>query len=376
MNDPLQTPHGGQEEADRLFLALVRIAMGNRRELPASPSAAQWQYLFLQARRQTVVGVLYAALERLPNEQRPPRQLLLRWFAEAELTRRLNARTNRRAAEAHRFFLKQGFRNVIVKGQAVARLYPDPALRTPGDIDIWLEGGRGKILRWAAERGPIEGLTYCHIHFPLFADTEVEAHFTPSYLHDPYANRRLQQWFRETASEQFDHEAELPGGAGSIAVPTPPFDRVFILLHIYKHLFGEGVGMRQLMDYYHVLRQGCTAAKHEDTRRLLKRFGMTRFAGAVAWMMNEVFGLDERFLVVPPDEKEGRFLLAEVMAGGNFGKYDSRADRSRHDELIPRVLMSLRRNRRFAGSYPREIFWNPLFRTAAYLRVRWWRRQL
>jgi len=351
-----------------LFLGLIGVALGNLSELPAVPTSAQWQELFAQARRQTLVGVLYAGIERLPSGHRPPRPLLWRWFAETERIRRLNRLMNARAAEAHRFFLREGFRNVVLKGQAVARLYPDPLLRTPGDIDLWIEGGRRRVVRWARRRGRVEGLTYCHLHFPLFRDVELEAHFTPSYMHAPFSNARLQRWFREMADAQFAHEVELPGGAGRISAPTAAFDRVFILQHVYRHLFGEGVGLRQLLDYYYVLRQGFAAGEREAAARTLGRLGMTRFSRAVSWVLAEVFGLDGRFLISPPDERAGRFLLREVLTGGNFGKFDPRIDRSRHDRLIPRVWMSLRRNMRFVRAYPREILWNPVFRTISYLR--------
>lgn len=350
-----------------LFLRLVRVSLGTQSELPVVPTSSQWQALFAQARRQTLVGVLYAGIERLPEGQRPPRPLLRQWFAETERLRRLNRLMNERAAEAHRLFLREGFRNVVLKGQSVARLYPDPLLRTPGDIDLWLEGGRRRVVRWARRRGRVEGLTYCHLHLPLFRDVELEVHFRPSYLHAPLANARLQRWFREMAASQFAHEVELPGGAGLIAAPTAAFDRVFILQHIYRHLFGEGVGLRQLIDYYHVLRQGFDAVEREASVRTLSRLGMTRFSRAVSWIMSDVFGLDGRYLLTPPDARGGRFLLREVLTGGNFGKYDPRIDRTRHDRLIPRVWTSLRRNMRFVRAYPREILWNPVFRTISYL---------
>ena len=43
------------------------------------------------------------------------------------------------------------------------------------------------------------------------------------------------------------------GEQGEIAIPTVEFNLIFQLTHIYAHLMNEGIGLRQLLDYYYVL---------------------------------------------------------------------------------------------------------------------------
>ena len=57
----------------------------------------------------------------------------------------------------------------------------------------------------------------------------IETHFTPSYMSNPFANRRLQAWIADISSQQFEHRIKI--GENSIHAPTLAFNRVFILHH-------------------------------------------------------------------------------------------------------------------------------------------------
>lgn len=353
------------------FFELISISLGHREMLSCVPTAEDWRTLYKMAQQQTLVGVLFTAIERLPAEQRPPREVLLPWYADVEHLKSLNARMNARAVEAEAYFVKNGFRTTILKGQGIATLYPYPERRVPGDIDIWLEGGREKIYEFASRHHKLEGVNYQHIHYHLFEDAEVEVHITPNHLYAPLYNCRLQRYFQLVADEQFTHRTELPDGVGSVSVPTDEFNRFYILLHIYGHLFGEGIGLRQVMDYYYVLRQPSSAESRERTVHLLMRTGMLRFAQAMMWIQQQVFGLEDEFLIVAPDEREGRFVLSEIMLSGNFGKYDERIDRRSHHKLLPRVWNSMKRNLKFVVRYPHEMLWDLPFRTWLWLWRKW-----
>jgi hypothetical protein len=137
---------------------------------------------------------------------------------------------------------------------------------------------------------------------------------------------------------------------------------VYILVHIYRHLFEEAIGLRQLLDYYFVLQQGFTEVEHEETLRTLRSLGMMRFTRAVMWVLQEVFGMPDRYLLTSPDAKEGRFLLDEIMLAGNFGKHDERMQRAAGEGTFRWGLRKVLRNFRFVRSYPSEVLWSPIFK--------------
>lgn len=346
------------------FFQLLHVAIGRTERLNTPFDDAAWHELLKTAKKQTLTGVLMEGIKRLPPEQQPETQTMFTWLAAAERTKQSSRRLNKSAAQLCERLEKDGFQSVVLKGQGVSLLYPEPLARTPGDIDIWLSGGRDKIVNYIRRYFPQEPVVYHHMDFPVFKMVNVEAHFTPSWMYSPVTNRRLQRWFREMWPQESESKQALPENAGTINVSTLAFNRVFIAVHIYRHLLDEGIGLRQLMDYYYVLHgHRLTAQAREESIRILKKLKMERFMRALMYALGELFGLEEEWMLFRPDEKEGKFLINEVMQAGNFGKYDTRfAHEQAGDTHWQRFVRKQRRNLHFLSHYPSEVLWHPFFR--------------
>ena len=348
-----------------IFFELLQIAVGNRTGFNKVLTDEEWEGVFDLSQKQAMTGIAFLGIERLPEGERPKRELLLRWYMATERIKEENKTMDRKTLIVANRFLMEGFPSVILKGQGIARLYPNGEYRTPGDIDIWLGGRRKDIVRYVRLYSPDSLLTYHHIEFDAVKGTEIEVHFTPSWMNGYFTNRRLQDFFNMERSgferrERTDDYTEIP-------VPSLDFNRVFILVHIYRHFFYEGIGLRQMLDYYYVLCHGFSEKDRKKTVDVLKSLGMIRFAGAVMYVLKNVFGMEERFMLVPANEREGKFLLDEIMQAGNFGKYDARLERKRNETAWFRLVRSLKRNARFLRYYPNEVLWNPVFRTWQFL---------
>lgn len=355
-----------------LFVELIQIALGYKNEFSRIPTVGEWQELFWLSKKQALLGIAYTVIERIPKEQRPPRQLILQWIVAAEHIKQCNKELNIKAVSISQSFLKDGFRNIILKGQSIAQYYKVNNLdlyRTPGDIDIWFDGERRDIIKYVRGRMPNCNIFYHHVDYPAIEGAEVEVHFTPSWMNNYFTNRKLQRYFQQSGRELF-----LRCKEGNLEIPKPNlvFDRVYILVHIYRHLFHEGVGLRQMMDYYFVLRQGFTIEECNETMRTLQTLKMTRFVEAVMWVMQEIFGLESKYLLTLPNEKEGRFLFNEIMRSGNFGQYDRDLLRKRNESDVSYAIRKIKRNFRFIRSYPSEVLWSPLFKVWHYL----WRKSI
>ena len=149
-------------------------------------------------------------------------------------------------------------------------------------------------------------------------------------------------------------------------MPSLAFDRVFILLHCYMHICGYGVGLRQIMDYFYVLKQGFNDDEKSDAVYWIKQLGMASFAGGLMWVLKEYFGLEEKYQLMKPDEKEGEFIIKEVMHTGNMGHSDTRKWGSK-ETAISRFFRNLRRDFYLAKHYPHEALWQPFFSLWLYI---------
>lgn len=364
----------------RIFFDFLQFCIGSVADIPASVKDADWKVLYVIAKKQALLGVLFYGIRRLPKELAPEQKQLMQWMVMAEQIRKQNIRLFQDSVKVCQNFENEGFANCILKGQGNALLYPDPYMRTPGDIDIYLSGGRRKIMKYVDQVCPNQVMRYHHVDFPVMK-TAIEVHFTPSYMFCPIHNRRMQKWFEEVMGEQCNHRGSLPDGYGEIHVPQVSFNVIYILSHLYRHIFTEGIGLRQLLDYYFVLVKWHTNLTNltdsnkslpqmtqintdlDILRHELKYLGLWKFAQAVMYVLHEVFGLSEDWMIAPMDEREGRFLLDEIMRGGNFGQYDDRMGSKVGESKIHRYFRMNLRNLRFVKHYPTEALSEPLFRT-------------
>ena len=405
-------------QQQRIFFEFLRFCIGTVQEVPSSLKGADWRVLYAMARKQCLVGVLFDGIKRLPADVGMDKGLLFQWMAQNQTLRKANARLDKAAVEVAEWFGRKGFRTCVLKGQGNALLYPPGMERTPGDIDLWVDGGDRKVVSFVRSLSPDEKVSYHHIGFPEYNGVEVEVHFRPSFLFCFRHNRCLQGYYERVMDEQFAHRVKL-GGQGEVAVPKAEFNLIFQLTHIFTHLMNEGIGLRQLLDYFFVLKNtdfignadgdgfllntdftdytdkflgstdgdgfllntDCTDNTDKDggnadgvDRRLLqdelRRLGLWEFAGAVMYIMKEVFGLEDNRLIVPPDVKRGRLVLKEVLEAGNFGQYDKR-NWFGHSAL-GHNLQRLYRDMRLVRYFPEEALSEPFFRIWHFF----WRKRI
>lgn len=363
----------------RIFFDFLRFCIGTTSEIPASMKDADWKVMYGIAKKQALIGVLFHGIQQLPKELAPDGDLLMTWMGMAQRIKQQNMRLFIDSAKVCKNFKDAGFRNCILKGQGNALLYPNPYMRTPGDIDIYLNGGRKRIMEYVDKVCPNQVMRYHHVDFPVMK-TPIEVHFTPSYMFCPWHNRRMQKWFGKVMDLQCSNVVTLPDGFGEITVPTLSFNVVYILSHLYRHVFTEGIGLRQLLDYYFVVvkwHTDLTDLTDLDSKDLaalqrdLKWLGLWKFAGAVMYVLHEVFGLEEEKMIAPMNEKEGMFLLDEIMRGGNFGQYDDRLGDKTGEGKVHRYFRMSLRNMRFVKHYPSEALCEPLFRAWFFFWKMW-----
>jgi hypothetical protein len=324
------------EQHQEQFFQLLRLSMGVTEQKDFVATDEDWQWLHEEADRQSLTGIIYGAVAQLPASQQPPMELLLQWIYEADVINGMNELLNQESARLTRLFSEQGRKTAILKGQANARLYPDRLSRQVGDIDIWVEGGKKGVVALLMELGLVTELgstsvdgkptaSYHHVHLPPTKDhIVVEVHFRPSSGNfNPFTNRRLQRWLEQEIASSCQPVDE------GFNVPSVRFALIMQLSHIQRHFLVVGIGLRQICDYYWLLKN----STEEDRREVashLSSFGLRFTASALMWVLHEVLHLDEDLMLCPPDSYRGEWMLREIMAGGNFGHH---AGREKHGTL-------------------------------------------
>ena len=439
------------------IFAFLRYCLGYKGDMSRVVAGMDWQELYSFASKQALLGLCFDGIERLGKEypeelKRNPigRELLMNWMGKAQQIRRQNMKVNVVAGKLFSMLRLDGLRCCILKGQGNALMYPNAYSRNPGDVDVWVNVSREQITEYAKKHFKLgDDIRYQHIETSVDG-VPVELHFFPCTMNNPLYHARLQKWFRRNADLQCSHIVGLPDGAGDIAIPTTAFNVIYQLTHLYHHFFDEGIGMRQIIDYYYVvcdfykvyqnsskitpslftIKEGstshpdpltlrgeggnrptrcseplrskdggaskpspncagwdrldaigdmtsatastdssATAARSSSTaidrvQEELKELGLWKFAGGIMYIMQEVFGMPASRLIVPPNEKYGKFVLNEVLEAGNFGRHDARNrfGRSQLGHNLQRVYRDIRLVRYF----PAEALCEPFFRVWHY----------
>ena len=270
-----------------LFFELLQFAIGRRDSLSAIPqNRDEWEKLYAVVAKHNMLGITFPIIDRLHDEVDVPLGIYSRWAMIAEKIVKRNEAQIKLCQSQHDRFLADGFRCCVLKGQSAARRYPDPLMRHSGDIDLWMEGERQKVVDYMRGICPVHKIVYHHCDAELIPKMGLEIHFTPSWMNAMSANRRLQRWFAEEAEGQFSNFDESLG----FCITSATFDAVYMLVHIYRHVLEEGVGLRQLLDYFYVLK-ALTPEQKEKVAEDLRKLRLDRFAAAVMYVLKQVFDM-------------------------------------------------------------------------------------
>ena len=329
-----------------------------------------WQNLYILASRQAILGFCFDGIERLTKDFSEElklnpmgRDLLMTWMGAAQQIRRQNMKVNVVASKLYSMLREDGLRCSILKGQGNALMYPNTYSRNPGDIDVWVNASREQITEYAKKHFKLgDDIRYHHIETSVYG-VPVELHFFPCTMNNPIYNARLQKWFKRNADLQCSNVVSLPDGIGEIATPTTAFNVIYQLTHLYHHFFDEGIGMRQIIDYYYVVNNDELLVIKDTLQKELKHLGLWKFARAVMYVLHEALGLSEEKMIAPMDEKRGKLLLEEILNGGNFGQHFTKYGHFTQQGMAKKYFLKIWRNMHFVRYYPAEALSEPIFRT-------------
>ena len=268
------------ERPVEMLLALLRAAL-HQREVETDcfrhATGGDWLRCYRLAVRQGVPALAYGAIGRLQVEYAPPLDVKLSWALLEEKQLGKYREHCRAVDELTSMYAGHGIATVVLKGIGLSRLYPVPARREGGDVDIYTfsadknrmtDEEANRLANELAEReGSSVDYSYAKVHSSFFY------HGVRFENHRRFLNvgtfTRLataEEWLLEHLAPQ---KVELMDGFCNICVPSLAFDRVFVPLHAAKH-YGTGLSLRHLCDWVILMQGDCSLPEGVENRYYLR----------------------------------------------------------------------------------------------------------
>ena len=319
------------------LLALVRVAIHPEEEIPEVLLAdvIQWEKIYEEAKKQSLLGIAFVGYKRWVASEKTNKAaspiddvLIAKWYGMTNKIRQRNLLLNMRSAQIVRNFAIDGFRTSIMKGQGNALLYgPELSLmRSPGDIDVWVEGGFKKVYGYVQKVAPTNEVNELEMPFNVYEDTSIEVHYRPFIIKHPFKNKIFQRFCESQAEACFNNhvmlQTEKKGGewvSEEAVVTTIPFNLVHQMAHIKLHLFAGGIHLKQVLDYYFLLlcAEKCLRQdEKEAVLKVMKETELERLAQAMTWILSEYFKLPSVCWLWESNREDGEYLLDSIVEPG------------------------------------------------------------
>ena len=348
--------------AERAFIELVCCGVsGNSLDenIFRDLSREDWERIYAMAKRQTVCGICYKAYCKLPDSLLPDGHLLSRWVARVNAIETFNHSMSEAVTSLVSMLREHGFHPVVQKGLSVARFYSNPELRECGDIDLWLPDPEARraveFLRGIApdlKSHPDGSKSFVYSGFV------VELHPSLINISRPFLSYDLETFAIKRCAKYVDNEAPIPS-------PPPLLELLLINVHIMKHAFGTGIGLRHICDYMcasYALKGKYKEAEFEEACSIL---GLSKWTALLNEFLVKILKASPDMLPPTSYQKKGDMpigsLLRIIIEGGNFGHHlrrnSSAADTPARGKFHT-ISMFLKRSRFAASIAPGEAFWS------------------
>ena len=342
----------GQEK--KTYLDFIKYAIGDETVIPDGLESIEW-YDFLQfCNRHGIIGLVFDGIQKA--DLRFNQNILFQWLSYTEEIKKQNQIANQRIGQIQHFFEEKNCRTCILKGQANGLMYPKAEVRSPGDIDIWVEGDAIDIIKIVQGVVPNASYSLHHIKMPVFKDVSVEVHYRPANMTSRKLDKRLQTYVKEVANDQFSHKVQL--GDIEIGCLTDKFNTLYQILHMYGHFFATRNSFKQFIDYYYLLKKGLTKDEKDGCRQMFKTLKLEKYVAGIMWIMTEVLGLEDSYIIGAKNEREGRLILDESFCYGTFSNNTFRS-------VVEQTLANVR----ILNHYPAEVLNGPVY----LIWHQWWK---
>lgn len=241
----------------------------------------------------------------------------------------------------HRLMTAENIPYTILKGTVSAYYYPQPHLRSMGDVDFLvdradLDGARDTLLAngYVITSKPQEASEEAEEHHVVMSHKgcKVELHYEiPGVPNGPMGEKVRAHQARIIPESQLT-ETET----ATYMRPSDFHHGLIMLLHVQEHLLCEGIGLRHLCDWAVFVDRFDNDSFTALFKQPLEALGLWTFARCLSLASVHYMGLPLREWM--GDDADSRAvsvaLLQDFLAGGNFGAKDENRERVYESALI------------------------------------------
>lgn len=236
-------------DINNLFFELIRIAIGVDGCLSWTPKVAERQEIYAIAKKQSLIGISFAGVQKLQMQQQcPPEMLYLKRMDMAAKIQQQGKKHREVIGRVSELLTAKGIDAIFMKGLICASRYLQPELRQCGDIDFEVrEEDFAKTLDALDEVAEVDrSLVHEHHGMAHIGGVQLEPHYKIHNFQNPWNDRMMRMLQREVMNA---HEcyAEI-GGKKTRKFPME-FEGMFLVSHMVNHVYEEGLGLRQVMEY-------------------------------------------------------------------------------------------------------------------------------
>ena len=262
-----------------------------------------------------------------------------------------------------RLMKENGIAYVVFKGVAVARHYPEPFVRTMGDVDFYVPKSCFDRAVEVIERGlnVVMDKEEVDKHYSFdWQGIRFEMHYQIETFGNHRHQHRFDRMIDEAMAEHTDSftVCDSDGNETEVSVLPPTEDLIVVFKHWFNHLLVEGVGLRQTLDLAVLLNAYRDKINVGRLMTALDGIGYMKAFRAMLAMMKRYFGfewLDSNFVLGCRDERYADKLMAAVMESGNFGRKAYRNHTTGKKKSMDTATRALRHCVTFLRLAPKDI---------------------
>lgn len=321
------------------FLSLIRLGVGH--SITAAVKDVDWTKMEDFAAQHGLSAVLIDGIEKLPENCRPPKELLLQWIGECLQSYEYRYDSYRRAiAELASFYNTHELKMMIIKGYACGLDWPKPEHRPYGDIDIWQFGEYKKGDSLLEKEKGIE-IDNSHHHHTVFnwGEFSVENHYDFNNVHHHKSSAELEKIFKELGQDD-THYVEMmdasTGSATKVYLPSPNLHALFLIKHSMTDFAAFYVTLRQVLDWGFFVEKHGKEIDWGWLQSVLDKFHMKEFFNCINAICVEDLGFSSSIF---PNVQFNPFLKEKVLSDILEPKFTRESPRG----LVKRLVFKYRR---------------------------------